>query len=225
MRTICTLAALAGLAVVSTAQAGIAMSFADPIPGRQLHNVQNGAGLGVGQLSYDQNAVISLLIDGTDEGFGQVTFSNARMEMNLALGTAVTFGGVTQAPVIGTFTIYDMTAGRVDIVTGVASLGTYVRVGNTNSLLFSDPNFSYLPGPALSALMAPGRTFTSPTEGVFTLTSILADGGGSFINPDGSFRTFDANASFSGNTEVVPAPGVMALMGLGTLCMARRKRA
>lgn len=225
MRTICAFAALAGLAVVSTAQAGIAMSFADPIPGRQLHNTQDGVAPGVGRMTYDQNAVITFLIDGTDEGFGLVTFGNARMEMDLAIGAAVVAGGVTQAPVIGMFTIYDMTAGRVDIVTGVASLGTYVRVGNTNSLLFSDPNFSYIPGPALTALLAPGRVFTDPTEGVFTLTSIAAVGGGNFINPDGTFRTFDANASFSGNTEVVPAPGVMALMGLGTLCMARRKRA
>lgn len=218
------LAALAGLALSSAAHAGIAMSFADPIPGRQLHNTENGAAPGVGRMTYDQTAVLAFYIDGTAEGFGEVTFGNARMEMDLAIGAAVTFGGVTQAPVTGTFTVYDATDGRVDIITGVAQLGTYVRVGNTNSLLFSDPNFVYLPGPALTALMAPGRVFTNPTEGVFTLTSIAAVGGGNFLNPDGTFRTFDANASYSGNTEVIPTPGALALAGLGALCLVRRKR-
>jgi MYXO-CTERM domain-containing protein len=38
-------------------------------------------------------------------------------------------------------------------------------------------------------------------------------------------RSWTANASYSGNSDVVPAPGAIALAGLGGLLIARRKRA
>lgn len=221
MTTLLAAAALT-LAGASAANAGIAMSFADPIPGRQLHSQENGAGAGVALLTYDQNAVISFLFDASEMGAGQTVFANARMEMNLALGAATTNLGVTTAPVTGSFTIYDMSsASRVDIITGTAQLGSYVRIGNTNSLLFSDPDFEYTAGPALAGILPSGSVFADPTEGVFTLTAITPT---SFMNPNGTFKTFDANASFTGNAEVVPAPGALALAGLGTLTLIRRKR-
>ena len=104
---------------------------------------------------------------------------------------------------------------------GVASAGTLVRISDTNAILFSNPNFTYTAGPALTAITGP-LVFSDPTEAVFTLTSIVAEGGGFFINPDGSFKTFDANSSFSGNT--VPTPGALLMAGLGGLCLARRRR-
>ncbi len=223
MTKICIAAAVATLSLAGAAQAGIAFSFADPIPGRQLTSTANAQEAGVANLTYDQSAQIQFLVDGTDVGFGSVVFQNARLEMNLSLGAASTAGGVTQAPVTGSFTIYDFSNEvRTNILTGIADLGTYVRIGNTNSLLFSDPSFSYVSGPALSAYLAPGTTFTDPTEAVFTLTSISPS---SFLNPDGTFKSFQANASFTGNTEVVPAPGALALAGLGGLLVTRRKRA
>ncbi|MFA6044424.1 MAG: hypothetical protein WC718_05520 [Phycisphaerales bacterium] len=223
MRKICYAAVVATLGLAGAAQAGIAFSFADPIPGRQLTSTANAQEAGVASLTYDQSAEITFLVDGTDAGFGNVVFSHARLEMNLAIGAASTAGNVTQAPVTGSFTIYDFTNEvRSNIITGIADLGTYVRIGNTNSLLFSDPSFSYIAGPALSAYLAPGTTFSNPTEGVFTLTSISPS---SFLNPDGTFKSFQANASFTGNTEVVPAPGALALASIGGLLVVRRKRA
>lgn len=225
MRTSFRIAALAALAVTAAAHADIAMSFADPIPGRQLHNMANGSGPGIGFMTYDQSAQLSFLFDGSEDSLPSQVFSNARMELQMSLGVSTTVGGITTAPVSGFFKIYDMSSGvREDIIIGIASAGSYVRISNTNSILFSDPNFTYTSGPALDALTGP-LTFVAPSEAVFTLTSVLADGGGSFINPDGSFRTFDANSSFTGNTQAIPAPGAIALASLGVLCIARRRRA
>ncbi|CAG1008462.1 hypothetical protein PHYC_03569 [Phycisphaerales bacterium] len=225
MRKSVVIAALAGLGLAAAAQAGVAMSFADPIPGRQMHNQANGSGPGIGFLTYDMAAPIQFLFDGSEDGLPNHVFLNARMEMQMSIGAATTVGGITTAPVSGFFKILDASSETpTEIITGIADAGTFVRISNTNSILFSDPNFSYTPGAALLAVTGP-ISFIDPSEAVFTLTSVVAEGGGSFINPDGTFRTFDANASFTGNTESVPTPGALALSGLGALCLARRRRA
>ena len=175
MRLITKIALLSAVGITAAANASVAFSFADPIPGRQLHNEMNGGGAGIGLLTYDSTAPITFLVDGTDEGFGPVTFTNARMEMSMTLGAASSFGGVTLAPVAGTFTIYQGSGdSRVNVLTGAASAGSFVRISNTNSLLFSDPDFVYTAGAALTALMAPGSSFADPSEAVFTLTDVAA---------------------------------------------------
>lgn len=217
--------ALAGLGLAAVAQGAVTMSFADPIPGRQLHNQVDGFGQGIGLMTYDTTAPLRFLFDGTEDGFASNIFTNARMEMNLSIGAATTLNGLTTAPVTGFFRIYDAsTPANLDIIRGVATAGTYVRISNTNAILFSDPNFSYIAGPALTAITGP-MIFTNPTEGVFTLTSVVTEGGQGFFNPDGSFRSFDANASFTGNTEsAIPTPGALALAGLSLLCLGVRRR-
>jgi hypothetical protein len=207
----------------------ISFSFADPVPGRQLTAVANGAGPGVASLSYDTSAAggLNLLVDGTAEGFGALSFANARMELSMSLGAAITIGGVTVAPVAGSFTIYDFTGNvRTDIITGQSNAGSFVRVLGTNSLQFSTPDgFTYTAGPALQALLAPGRVLAAYQEASFSLTDVQTETGTSFIGPGGVFRSFSANSSFSGNTEVVPTPGAIALLGMGGLLAARRRRA
>lgn len=175
-------------------------------------------------LTYDSTAPISFLFDGTEDGLPNHLFTNARMEMQLSLGPASILGGFTTAPVSGFFRILDNnTQPASEILLGTAIAGSFVRISETNALLFSGPSFSYLPGLALTAITGP-LAFADPTEAVFTLTSIVAVGGGFFINPDGTFRTFDANASFSGNTQTIPTPGTVALCGLGSLVLSRRRR-
>ena len=229
MRSMTICAVLAAAAVVATAQASVSFSFADPVPGRQLHNVSNGAGAGVGALSYDTSAILTFLVDGSEEGFGAVTFTDAHMELSMSLGAATTLGTVTVAPVSGSFTIYRMIGGEVrqNILTGTASAGSFVRISNTNSMLFSDPDFVYSAGAALTAIMPEGMTFASPSEAVFTLTDVAVSGAGpaSFIGPGGVFRNFDANASFTGNTATIPAPGASVALALSGLAAARRRRA
>lgn len=224
------IALLAGgvLAMASVANASIAFSFADPVPGRQVSNVQNGAGPGLGLLTYDTSANIVLLVDDNEfGGFGSLSFNTARLEVTLTLGAAVTLGGVTLAPVSGTFTIYDFTGGvRTDILTGSSQNGAFVRVTGTNAIQFSTADgFSYAAGPALAALLLPsGRSLAPAQEAVFTLTDIATVGGGNFIGPGGVFRSFNANASFSGTSETVPTPGAAALAGLAGLVALRRRR-
>jgi hypothetical protein len=136
---------------------------------------------------------------------------------------------VTVAPVAGSFTIYRMIGGEVrqDILTGTASAGSFVRISNTNSMLFSDPDFVYTAGAALTNIMPQGMTFASPSEAVFTLTDVAVSGPGpaNFIGPGGVFRSFDANASFTGNTATIPAPGASVALALSGLAAARRRRA
>ena len=135
----------APLALAAAANAGLAFSFSDPVPGRQLTNVQgNQYGAGTGQMSYDQFANLSLLVDGSGESnpFTHV-FSNARMEMSMAIYTGSTAGGVFSAAVQGFFRIFDATTG-LDIVRGDATSGAFLRVAGTSSLLLSsDTGFTY----------------------------------------------------------------------------------
>lgn len=215
-------------AAAGSAQASITFSFADPVPGSQLSAVANSPAPGIASLSYDTNATINLLVDGTQEGMGSTAFTNARMEFtNMTLGAAVTIGGITVAPIAGSFTIYDFTGNvRTDIITGTSQAGSFVRVLGTNSLQFSTPDgFTYTAGPALNAWMTPGSILSAYQEASFSLTDVQAVGGGNFIGPGGVFRSFTANSSYSGNTEVIPAPGAIALAGMGGLLAARRRRA
>ncbi len=229
--SMCAVALLGSSLVVGAANAGLAFSFSDPVPGRQLTNLQaNQAGAGTGVMSYDQFAALSLFVDGSSESnpFDHI-FSNARMEMSMTIYTGSTAGGVFSAPVAGFFRIFDATTGA-DIVRGDASGGAFLRVSGTSSLLLSsDSGFVYTFGSALQSVLSSsgnaGVGPADPQEAVFTITDALASGGGSIIGADGVVRSFSANASFSGNcqTVAVPAPGVAALLGLAGLASRRRR--
>lgn len=204
------------------AQASISFSFADPPNGRQLTNIENGVAPGVSLMTYDMSEPLVFYVDGTDEGLGSMTFTDARMELRFELSPAVTIGGVTIAPVFGVFRIFNALSGN-DIVTGQSAAGAYVRVAGTNSILFSSPDgFSYSAGPDLIPFLPVGQVLAPEQEAVFTLTDVLAPGG--LFGPGGVFRDFAANASFSGTTNLIPAPGAFALAGIGGLLVTRRKR-
>jgi hypothetical protein len=214
------------LAVCPIAQGSIAFSFADPGPGHQLTNTANGGGTGIGRLTYNSTQAISLIVDGTTESAGMLTFNNARLEMtNMNLGAAQTVGGVTTAPVTGGFTFFDFTGNvRTNILTATIPTGSFVRIGNTNALLFSSSQgLVYSPGPALTTFLA-GATFANPQEAVFTLTDVVVGGSLPLIGAGGVFNSFTANSSYSGNTATVPAPGSIVLLVLGAGVVAGRRR-
>lgn len=221
--TLMMLAVVGGLGAATAANAGVSFSFADPTGGRQMMNMAGLGPGGSGLLMYDQSAPLTLIVDGTGSGLGSTTF-NARLEMNLSLGQTSNVGNLTIAPVTGSFTFYTLNGAiRQNILTGNASEGSYVRLGGTNSILFSAPGLGYTPGPALAGFLG-GQTLTPGFEGVFTVTD-LDTGGSSVIGANRFFNSFTANASFSGNAQVIPAPGALALLGLGGLVAARRRRA
>ena len=224
-------AAVAVAAACASANAGLSFSFADPVPGRQLTNLQaNQAGAGTGVMSYDQFASLTLLVDGSDEAnpFTAI-FSNARMEMNMTVFAGTTVGGIFSAPVSGFFRIFDSNTGA-DILRGDASGGAFLRYSNASSLqLSSDSGFAYTFGAALNATLAAngnaGSTPIDPQDGVFTITDAIAQGGGSIIGSGGVVKSFSANTSFSGTVATaVPAPGAVALVGLAGM-LSRRRRA
>lgn len=214
------------------AHAGLAFSFSDPIPGRQLTNTQaNQAGAGTGVMTYDQTASLAFYVDGSGESnpFDHM-FLNARMEMSMTVFAGSTAAGVFSAPVAGFFRIYDAASGS-DILRGDATGGAFLRVAGTSSLMLSsDSGFVYTFGSALQGLLSStgngGIGPVDPQEAVFTITDAIAAGGGSIIGSNGIVKSFSANASYSGNTATVPvpAPGAVALVGLAGLVSARRRR-
>ncbi len=225
-------AAAAMLALAGAAQADLAFSFADPGAGiRPVTCVKNGGGPGIGRITYNMAVPISFIVDGSNEpGFlgGAPQVFNASLELQLDIGAATTVAGVTTASVSGYFIVKDNVSNQMilrgDTATGP---GAFVRVGGTNSILFSnDTGFAYTFGAALNSLLAPGRSPANPQEAVFTLTNILVAQGLSLIDAQTKeFNSFSANSSFTGNTAVVPSAGSLALMGLGGLIAARRRRA
>lgn len=225
------IAAAGGLVVLASASAQaqhLAFSFADPVPGRQL--THTALGNGTGTLTYDTGVSLNLLIDATSLGFGSISLPDVRLQFNMTLGTATTAGGVTLAPVAGDFLFYTLDDSNqpVPVLQGASQAGAFVRIGSTNSLLFSsDDGFVYTPGAMINAMLGSTRELAPLQEAVFTLTDVNTNGAGAMIGPGGVFRSFTANSSFSGNSEVrqiIPTPGATALMLLGGAMAARRRR-
>lgn len=225
-------AAAAVFALAGAAQADLAFSFADPGAGiRPVTCVAGGGGPGIGRITYNMAVPISFIVDGTNEpGFlgGSPHVFNATLELQLDIGAATTAAGVTTASVNGYFIVKDNVSNNMILRGDTASgPGAFVRVGGTNSILFSDQTgFAYTFGAALNSLLAPGRSPANPQEAVFTLTNILVAQGLSLIDAQTkTFNSFSANSSFTGNTAVIPTPGSIALVGLGGLIATRRRRA
>jgi hypothetical protein len=220
--------AVAGLlaAFPMAAQATIAFSFADPGPGHQFTNTANGAGPGLGMLSYNTNQVISLIVDGAAES--AITMNNVHLEMTtLTLGAASTNNGVTTAPVSGSFTFYDMTNGtRTNIVSASVPQGSFVRIGGTSALLFSSQlGLQYTAGPILQNLLEQANlTLSNPEEAAFTLTDITVANNQPLFNSAGVFNSFTANSSYSGNVGTVPTPGSLGILLVAAGAFARRSR-
>ncbi len=146
----------------------------------------------------------------------------------MTIFTGTTNAGIFNAPVAGFFRIYDANTGNT-ILRGDATGGAFLRFAGTSSILLSsEAGFTYTFGQALIDVLAftnnAGLTPVDPQEGVFTLTDAVAVGGGSLIGAGGVVKSFDANASYSGNTETVPGPGSIALLGLAGLAGRRRRK-
>lgn len=232
--TIKTLIAAGLLAAAgSVANAAVTFSFADPAPGKQLRHTSNGAAPGSGTFSYDMSnttGVIRFIVGSNDGSIPTTVFSNARMDMNIHMGLATPVPGGFMAPLSGSFRVFDFSSG-LDILTGVFGSqgpgGTAVVFGASGALITNSiaPNdLVYTAGPALQALLPAGLFLAPLFDAVFTITDIAQIGGGPFINTAGEVASFDANASFSGTSELIPTPGTLALLGVAGLVGIRRRR-
>ncbi|MBX9736815.1 MAG: hypothetical protein K2X32_07805 [Phycisphaerales bacterium] len=222
------LALTTALTLAAAANASVTFQFADPAGGSQLTNVANGGGAGLGLMTYDTSANIDFFVDGSGAGLLSPSFLGAHLEIAFTLGAGVVLpGGTIQIPVTGTFTVYQGTGmSRVNILTGTtlpSGSGAFFQVGSTQSILFSDPEgFAYTAGPALTPFLA-GNSLIDPQEAVFTVTDLTLSSAASLLGAGGVVNSFTANTSFSGNANI-PTPGAMALVGVGGLLAARRRR-
>ncbi|MCE2966609.1 MAG: hypothetical protein ACK5WB_10055 [Phycisphaerales bacterium] len=217
--------ALALLSSAGAASADLSFTFSDATPG-EITNTTNGTSPGVGRLTYNSSAVLNFIVNGATEPTPFLTaFPNARMELDMAIGTASSFMGVVSAPLSGFFRIYNADTGN-DILRGDAGSGAFVRFGSSNALLFSDPvGLVYTFGADLIALLAPGRVPTSPVQdGVFTLTNVRAPSGAPLNIGAGMVPSFTADTAFTGSVTIIPTPGAAALMAIGGLVATRRRR-
>lgn len=218
--------AMAAMALAGTAlgQGTVRFSFADPAGGRQLTNAAS-------TLTYDSAAVLSFIVDGSDAGFPSTTFANAGLELRLSVGAAVVNAGVAQAPISGFFRIFNRTnpdSATNTILRGDADVGSFLSIGASSSILFSNPpvGFSLTAGQELLNVLPAGLFLAPLFDSVFTITDILTVGfpRPPVIGPTGSVNNFSANTSFSGTAQLVPTPGAVALMALGGLVAGRRRR-
>lgn len=208
-----------------SANAAITFSFADPAPGKQLTNTSS-------VVSYDTSnstGVLQFIVGSNDGSLPTTVFNNARMEMRVVLGPATPVIGGFVALASGGFTIYSLDVTntiRTDILTGTVGTGGLVNFGPSGAIITNSVapnNLTYTAGPALTALLAPGQTLAPLFDAVFTLTDVTFAGGTPIIG-DNVVNNFQANASFSGTSEVIPTPTGLALIAVGGLVGGRRRR-
>jgi hypothetical protein len=233
MSTIRCVAATAALAFASmTASAGIiSFSFSPPVGGGSLLNIRAaGSTPDSGLMVSDQSVPLTFTVDATAEGLGVTTFSNARMFMTISLPRATQTGVETfTSNISGTFTIYDYTGDtRVDILTATLSGGTFLKARGSHVMgSESATGLTFTPGPRLSAILGVERELVAPQLATFALSNVTTFGGSpEILRPDLTFESFTATPSFSGSSEVlvIPAPGAVALAGLGGMLAIRRRR-
>jgi len=230
MSVLRTAAAAAGALCASmVAHAGvISFSFSPPTSGGTLTSIAGAGGPDSGLMVFDQTSALNFTIDATGEGLGMINFNNARMFMTMTLPPATDIGGgLYRSNVTGTFTIYDYTGNvRSDILTGNVAGGQFLKFDTSHVILLnSNSGLSYTAGPRLTAILGPGRTLAPSQDGTFALANVrTATGGTNILGPGNVFETFFARTAFTGSTNVVPTPGCIALLGVGGLMVARRRR-
>ncbi|MEM1423160.1 MAG: PEP-CTERM sorting domain-containing protein [Planctomycetota bacterium] len=219
--------ACASLAPIASASDEITFTFDDPAAGGEF---QGNAGM-PGSLTYDTAAVLDLVVDTSDQPLGGINVFSANLEMNLTVGAPAAFGGIISAPVDGSFTFTDMLSGEV-IFTATTTNARLVNFDTAGSVISSvdgsGTGLTFTAGPALvgigvEELMALDAVFTLTDINVEEAAAIFSNIGGS----DAQLNNFDANAAFTATAtgQVVPAPGAIALAGLGLIGAARRRRA
>lgn len=229
-RSVLAMATLAGAVATTGANAAVYFTFDDPSTPLELSYVA-GSGGGNGSVSYSGAARVDLVVDGTEEGWGVITYS-ARLTMDLAVGASA-FPPLPFAEVSGSFTfaIDDGFGGFEDILVGstVNSPGLMTAGGFAGSMSFSntgtegDGAFDWTAMNSLAAFFA-GNPLFGAQSASFSLAGITPGVFG--LNNEGYIPSFNANAAFVGAAEVnqVPTPGSAALLAIAGLLSVPRRR-
>ncbi len=231
-RSVLAMAMLAGAVAATSANAAVYFTFDDPSTPLELSYVA-GSGGGSGSVSYSGAARVDLVVDGTEEGWGVITYS-ARLTMDLAVGASL-FPPLPFADVTGSFTfaIDDGFGGFEDILVGsMMNTGLtphdLTASGFAGSMSFSNAGiegeaFDWTAMNSLAAFFA-GNPLFGAQSASFSLAGITPGVFG--VNAEGYIPSFNANAAFVGAAEVnqVPTPGSVALLAIAGLLGVPRRR-
>lgn len=220
----------AGLMCASAvAHAGvITFSFTGVSSGGTLTTVAGAGGPDTALMVFNQNIPLNFTIDDTANGGGLTTFNNARATMSISLPPANNLGGgLFHSQVSGSFAIYDFTGNvRTDILTANLTGGIFQKFQTSHLIqLGTNTGLTYTAGPRLTQILGPGRQLAASESGLFALADVRTfTGGTEVIGPGNVFESFFANTAFTGSSNVIPNPGSVALLTVGGLMMARRRR-
>lgn len=223
--------ALAAGGFCASTQAAVFFTFDDPGPGAEITYTE-GAGFNAGVVSYT-GAPVDLIVDGTEHGLGTIAYT-ATVTMEIFIGqVADETLGILSAPILGgSFQFHD-SAGEGDTLIlegsflGELNNGALLTLNTVGALISTSTGAGLVlsEGAALASFLG-GLTLAPTFDISFTLTNIIAGTEGGMKNPDGYITSFTANSAFTGNANVVPTPGAIALSGISmSLLAVRRKRA
>lgn len=232
------LVAAAGIATcAATAHGAIFFTFSDPVGARQVTYSENPGSM-FGSMSYSSDAVVNLIVDGSEEGMPAALVYETRLEMNISVGQATALPnapGAFASPLFGNFIFYQQFGGPAfatgdprgeeEILRGTFDSAIMLTVGGAGALITTSENQFGLSYTASGALLDQINAVGIPQlfgfkDAVFTLTDVLPT---LSIGDSGRLTDFTANAAYTGTAEV-PAPGAVGLLALSGLAAARRRR-
>jgi len=228
IRSLCAVTAV-GVFAFSANAASIFLTYADPPGELSVHHETAGPGGSFSTLTVGTQ--VDLAIDLTDFGMGEVDFLGATFNKTVNIGsvTEVQPGLFIANATDGFFEFLDgdnnfIAGGTYGL--GGASGAAFILTASGNltaNASFVGGDLEYTVGSFLQGILdAENLTIdVGSADASWTLTAITPD---AFVTNEGFFSTFDSNGSFTGTIETIPAPGAVALLGLGGLAATRRRR-
>lgn len=229
-----------GLALAAAGANATTFSFASDA------NHQNWTFAGLGALisAAGANNPQVLLVDDDNGPLPALTFNvEFRASMQLAHSASVPVGGGNFLHVYGVAAVPEGPAGfgffNADgspLLVATFSTATFRAAGpqgawgSAANLSASDLTGSVTYtwfGPDMPAYgLYQGQSSVGMDDAAFTFTNINSDSGAGVPLGDGSMpsQAWASEGSYSGTAHFVPAPGAVALMGLASVCVSRRRR-
>jgi len=225
--SIATLCVAVGLPCAA-APGAIFFTFQDPGPEREVTIQENEDSSLSFMYSFVDTVALSLTSDAGE--IADTTFSETRLTFNLQSSTTpvVDQPGLLVTELSGQFTFEDVSGGgAVTILTGDFSdavatllLGSFMGTIEGSGSLAGDTavgSVQLTAGAALQGLLDPGESLGGRQTSSFAFSELTGE-------EDDGLMTLLGSAAFTGSSQVIPAPGGAALLGLGLLSAARRRR-
>lgn len=233
MKKVLAIAAISGLALAATSANAAYFSFASDNLSSESTFKGGGSSMGSGLL----NGKVDLLIDDNNGVLPTITFNGTTFSAgfsDITLRGSSTFAGVTTLvySLSGEFSFTNggqnlLSVSFVDAVMSVQSKNN--KWMTTGSVLGSD---QFTTVTATTDLNMAAYDLAAGTlkdvDFAFGLTALKTVGGSAGVAIDEISKLptarWEAEASYNGTASMIPAPGSLALAGLGGLMCARRRR-